>query len=255
MIHDQTMDVDFSQFGVIIQARCSSTRRPRKVLADIHGQPMILRQLRRLKKSLAIPKLIVATSTESSDDDLENLCQGHGFHCFRGPLNNVMLRFIQCAKQYEIDNIIRVGGDDVLIDPECCNYLAEIQKSVPHDFLYASNRDGWPYGAAAELISLDSLERIYSETKNARHHQILTSYFFEYSNKFLMKRVSAPEEKKRPNYYLSVDYEEDLDLIRAIFEKLRMKGDYFSLDAVIKLMDSNPQLLKYNNHLHEGFHH
>ena len=249
------MKTDFPGYGVIIQARCSSTRRPRKVLADIHGLPMILRQLRRLERAIVVPKLIVATSTDPSDDALEELCLTNGFDCFRGPLHDVMLRYIDCAKEYQLDNIIRVGGDDILIDPDCCNYLAEIQSLTPHDFLYASNYDGWPYGTAAELISLKALERIYGKTKEERYHQILTSYFFEFSNEFRMKRIVAPEEKRRPSYYFSVDYEEDLELIRQIFKRLRKEGDYFGLEAVIKLIDKNPALLQGNRHLHSGFQH
>jgi len=220
---------------------------------NIEGQPMLLRQLRRLRTGLEVAKLVVATSVDPSDDQIEQLCKVNGFECFRGPLDDVMLRFIRCGQEYDIDFIIRVGGDDPLIDPQCCNHLMELHSHEPYDFMYASNREGWPYGCAAELISLTSLEQIHAKTSNALYLEHTIPYFFDYSDEFTILKVKAPAKIHRPNYYFSVDYRDDLEFVRTIYRELSSEGDYFPLSKIIQLIDENPELRNMNSHLHSGF--
>ena len=242
-----------SRYGVVIQSRMSSSRLPGKALADIDGTPMLLWQLKRLKKGLKVPKLIVATSDHSSDDPIEQLCTKHEFQCFRGPLDDVMLRFIGCGKRFDLDYIIRVGGDDPLIDPECCNRLMDLHREDPCDFIYASHRRGWPYGCAAELISRDALERIHRRTSDATYREHTIPYFFDHPDDFRIRKCIAPPEISRPEYFFTVDYREDLELVREIVGRLRKEGDYFPLRSVIRLVDRNQELRDINRELHSGF--
>ena len=81
----------------ILQARYSSTRLPGKVLRPILGKPMLLHQIERIKNSKRIDRLVVATSTEGSDDDIEKMCLHSNIEVYRGNLDNVLDRFYQCA--------------------------------------------------------------------------------------------------------------------------------------------------------------
>ena len=242
-------------YGVIVQARSSSSRLPGKVLMDIEGQPMLLRQIARLKKGLGELPIVVATSTESSDNAIEELCQNNKIDCFRGPLDDVMLRFIQCANEYKFDYIVRVGGDDPLIDPNCCSTLISMHHNKLHDFMYASNREGWPYGCAAELISIDALRNIHPKVNSNFYKEHTIPYFFEHPEGFDIVKVKAPTSINRPEYYFTVDFEEDLELIKKIFRLMKDEGDFFSLEQVIRLIDKNPEICNLNGHLHNGFDH
>ncbi|MDD5429061.1 MAG: glycosyltransferase family protein [Candidatus Omnitrophica bacterium] len=244
---------DLSDYGIIIQCRTGSTRFPRKVLEDICGQPMLLRQLKRLQKLSGIPKLVAATSESPQDDAIEHLCRDNGFICFRGPLDDVMNRFILCARKFGIKYIVRVGGDDPLIDPECCKHLVSLHRAEPHDFMYASNREGWPYGCAAELISVKALENIHSKTADPLYLEHTIPYFFSPKNEFSVFKVKAPAHINRPDYYFTVDYPEDLRLVRAVFERLKAEGDFFPFKKVIELVDREKGLTNINKHLHTGF--
>jgi spore coat polysaccharide biosynthesis protein SpsF len=240
-------------YGVVVQARASSNRLPGKVLMDIEGQPMLLRQLDRLKKGLGDLPLIVATSFKSSDDAVEELCHANDIDCFRGPLDDVMLRFIECAQEYKLDYIVRVGGDDPLIDPNCCSSLISMHQNKSYDFMYASNREGWPYGSAAELISVDALKKIYPQVHSAFYKEHIIPYFFDHPDKFHIIKVKASASINRPNYYFTVDFLEDLEVVRRIFRLLKDEGDYFPLESVIRLIDKNPEICDLNRHLHNGF--
>ena len=246
-------NTELLKYGVVIQARASSTRLPGKVLMDIAGQPMLLRQLRRLRNGIKVEKLVVATSNDASDDPVEELCITNGFNCFRGPLDDVMQRFILLGKKLEIDYIVRVGGDDPLIDPLCCNFLIDKHLMDPLDFIYASNRSGWPYGCASELIRRKALEEIHSKTSEPLYLEHIIPYFFDHPEEYRIHRAEAPININRPDYCFSVDYLEDIELIRTIFKKLRSEGEFFPLTKVIELIDHNPEIRDINKHLHRGF--
>ena len=242
-------------YGLIVQARSSSSRLPGKVLMDIGGQPMLLRQIARLKEGLGELPIVVATSTESSDDSIEELCQNNNIHCYRGSLDDVMFRFIQCAIEYKFDYVVRVGGDDPLIDPNCCSTLISMHQNKLYDFMYASNREGWPYGCAAELISIDALRNIHPKANSIFYKEHIIPYFFDHPEEFNILKVKAPANINRPKFYFTVDFEEDLELIKRIFSLLKDEGDFFSLERVIHLIDNHPEICNLNSHLHNGFDH
>jgi spore coat polysaccharide biosynthesis protein SpsF len=246
---------ELSRYGVVIQARISSTRLPGKILKDIEGQPMLLRQLKRLRNDLKVPKLVVATSNDISDDPIEKLCKANGFSCFRGPLDDVMQRFILVGQEYGIDYLVRVGGDDPLIDPLCCNALIDIHLKDSFDFIYASNRSGWPYGCAAELIRRASLEEIHRKTSEKLYLEHIIPYFFDHPEEYRIHRAKGPAGINRPDYCFSVDYPEDMDLVRTIFKKLASEGEFVPLKKIIELIDKNPEIRDINKHLHNGFDH
>ncbi len=240
-------------YGVVIQARMSSTRLPGKVLMDVEGKPMLQRQAERLRAGIDGLPLIVASSQDPSDSPIEALCNKLGIPCFRGPLNDVMLRFIQCGNKHGLTHLVRVGGDDPLIDPDCCMELVRIHKGKPYDFMYASNREGWPFGCAAELISVEALERIRAGTIEPLYLEHTVPYFFDHPDEFDILKVRAPATLCRPDWAFTVDYPEDMELVRTVFRELRGEGDYFPLARVIRLIEEKPEIRTINGHLHHGF--
>ena len=140
-----------------------------------------------------------------------------------------------------------------MIDPECCIALVDSHKKEEHDLIYASSNEGWPYGSAAELISKTALKVINLEAKDQVYKEHTIPYFFDNPEKFSIKKLQSPASVLRPNYYFTVDFPEDLELIRKIFKTLKNEGDYFTFRRVIKLIDENQEFLNINQHLHSGF--
>ena len=101
----------------IIQARMSSKRLPGKVLEQIQGKSVLQYLLERIGRCLGLQYTIVATSTDNSDDPIEEFCDDFGIECFRGSLENVAERFRDAAKKYKLDAFVRVCSDSPLLDP------------------------------------------------------------------------------------------------------------------------------------------
>ena len=240
-------------YCIFVQARMSSSRSPGKVAEDIFGKPMLLRQLERLREANKKINIVCVTSTDSSDDLIENICNENNFNCFRGSLNNVLNRYISAARFYEVNNIIRIGGDDPLVDVDQISILINEHKKTGADFIFTSHRKGWPFGCACELISVEALNRISRETNDPLYLEHIIPWFHHNSNEFKCMAINAPAQIHRPDYYLSVDYPEDIELIKKIFSELRDLGDYFPFEKVIEFCDKNPEIIEINQHLHEGF--
>ena len=232
----------------------SSSRLPGKVLSDIEGKPMLIRQLERLRNSLKDIPIICLTSDDNSDDQIEKSCKKNNFLCFRGSLNNVLKRYIDAIDYYKINNIVRIGGDDPLVDPDACNLVIEEHKKSNADFIYTSHKNGWPFGTVCELISSSSLNDM-AKKKNLSnlYQEHIIPWFHDNPNLFKIIKIYSPKNICRPNYYFSVDYPEDIQLIRNIYKKLKHLGDYFSFQDVINLCDEDPKILEINKHLHTGF--
>ena len=91
----------------IVQARMASTRLPGKVLLGLEGKPLIQRVVDKVLCS-NVDKVVVATTTSVSDDELVKWCKDNFISFFCGSENNVLKRYYECAKFYDADIVVRV---------------------------------------------------------------------------------------------------------------------------------------------------
>lgn len=240
-------------FSIIIQARMGSSRRPGKINYLFDNEPMLIYQINRLK-AFGLHNIIVATSTEKKDDITQEMTESCGVRCFRGSEEDVLSRFYECAEKFQSNYIVRVGGDDPLIDPEGIKLLIKKHSENPtYDLMYTSHPDGWIYGTAAELFTFQSLKYVYENAKSNFDREHVVPYF---KTDEILKSfpVIAPRSVRRKDIYVSVDYQEDLDLITQIISFFTQKNKRYSFmqQELIDLFDS--EYLKINNkHLHNGF--
>lgn len=241
--------------GIIVQARMTSTRLPGKVLMDIGGKPLLKFLIKRLKSVNDNIDLIVATTRDKEDEKVIELCDSINVPYYRGQKENVLKRYIECARKFNIDVIVRVCSDCPFIDPNGINELIIAYKKIHKaDLVHNKHKKGYPFGTGAELVTLNTLE-IAEKNANKKHQkEHVLPYILENSDKFNIIKVNAPEYLRRPNYYLTVDYPEDLKVIREIVSKI--EGDNKEktpLRKIVKLLDENPYIVTINSHLHAGF--
>ncbi|NLA80639.1 MAG: NTP transferase domain-containing protein, partial [Chloroflexi bacterium] len=65
----------------IIQARMSSSRLPGKALLAIAGVPMLKRVVDRVRRASLVDKVVVATTSDASDDAIEEACKSWQVDC------------------------------------------------------------------------------------------------------------------------------------------------------------------------------
>jgi spore coat polysaccharide biosynthesis protein SpsF len=224
----------------IVQARLSSSRFPRKVLGDLHGAPMVLRQLERISHCTRLDQLVVATSTESSDDELVEILESQNISVRRGPLANVFQRFSQVIDEFSPKHVVRLTADCPLADPQVIDDLVDLHVTSGAD--YSSNvlERTFPHGLDAECATREvfSLLNTMSLTDQEREHVTLGIY--ARPKDFKLSSLTQPIDHSDLRW--TVDYPSDLEFVRAIYGELYDSNPAFSTRDVLELLHSKPAL-------------
>ena len=160
----------------VIQARMSSTRFPNKVLAPLAGMPMIIFMIERVRQARLVDHVVVATSTDPTDDRLAAELAVHGIDCFRGDLNDVLDRFVQCARAAKADHVVRLTGDCPLMDADLVDRA--LSELATGDVDYVSNvaPPTFPDGLDVECFTMDALEKAWRDAKLPSEREHVTLY-------------------------------------------------------------------------------
>lgn len=228
----------------ILQARTSSSRLPGKVLKDLAGAPMILRQIERIQRAKRIDKLVVATSTEASDDALAERLRAAGVEVYRGPLDDVLARFIRALAAHPADHVVRLTGDCPLADPQVID--AAIAHHLQTGADYTNNRGetaAYPKGQDVEVITADALRRANAEAATAEEHEHVTWGVRQAPGRYRLEHIAPSADTGDVRW--TVDRPDDFEFVSAVFEALYCKDPEFTSDDVRAFVRSRPELASY----------
>jgi spore coat polysaccharide biosynthesis protein SpsF (cytidylyltransferase family) len=231
--------------GFIIQARTESTRYPNKIVLPFFNKESIITLLiEKLKSNFNLP-IILATSTNSSNDILEKIAINKGVKCFRGSENDVLQRFIDAAEQNKITRIIRVCSDNPFLDVDRINLLIDFfNKSDNLDYtsFQVNNSPSIKthFGFWVEIVSLDALKKVKNHTTEEFYFEHVTNYIYANPDKFNIKWVIEKLELN-PSIRMTIDTKEDFNTCKGIF-KLYTKNNW-KLSQLIDYLDNNPEVL------------
>jgi glutamate-1-semialdehyde 2,1-aminomutase len=231
----------------IVQARTSSSRLPGKVLLPLQGLPMILFQLERLRRCKRIDHLVLATSSDPSDDTLAEQVAQAGVAVFRDDLNDVLERFRACAAHVQASVVVRLTGDCPLSDPDLIDELVEAFHSGEWDYLANSAIEQQltvPDGFDAEVFRADLLERAAVEAKLPSEREHVTPWMR--SPAAGLRWGHFCHQPNRPYYRVTVDDHVDLEVVRQIAAALYPLNPEFGVDAVVAYLEANPELAAKN---------
>lgn len=218
------------KYLTIIQARSSSTRLPGKSLMRLNNIPLI--ELCSLRATNNFSELVVATSNESSDDELYNYLKSKDINVYRGSLNNVLSRFINLIELYDLDDndvVIRLTGDNPIVDSYFLEILKEAWESGDYDYLSAEPEDiedtNWPKGLSAEFVRAYHLKESFRNDKSEDNLEHVTKYIRNnLKNKVFGNDVTNLEFNKK--HLLGIDTKEDFDRLKKIFIKANIDDKF-----------------------------
>ena len=200
----------------IVQARMGSTRFPGKMLKKLGNYHIIDWVINRLKRSNNLDGIVLATTTLSEDDVLQQKAKFWGVDVFRGSNEDVLGRFDKAARYFEVNTIVRVCGDNPFVAPEEIDRLIEFFDNNPCD--YACNHQnrlgsGYADGFGAEIFSSNLLNKIKRLTTKIRHREHITLYLWENRNKYKLKSVPAPDKLHHSDLCFDIDTIEDKETL------------------------------------------
>ncbi|MBJ7596050.1 MAG: glycosyltransferase family protein [Candidatus Dormibacteraeota bacterium] len=223
----------------VIQARTGSTRFPGKVLADLCGRPMLAHVIERVSLARTVDRVVVATTEEAEDDAVAALAGQCRVAVTRGPVDDVLSRFVLAATQQAADVVVRITADCPLVDPAVVDQVVEARALQGAD--YASNVEPatYPDGYDVEVFTVACLERLDHEAVLPHEREHVTARVREHPDEFRAVRVAW--DRDLSSIRLTVDVPEDLERVAAVLAALP-KAPPPNVAAVVAYLAGRPDL-------------
>ena len=239
----------------IVQARMGSRRLPGKVLADIAGEPMLVRVVERARRAQTVDEVVVATTTARADDALATLCEARGYACVRGHATDVLDRCYRAARQFRAEVVVRLTADCPLIDPGLIDHTVQVFLEAEPPLDFAANRLPWertyPIGLDTEVCTFAALESAWERADQPHEREHVMPYLYEVPGRFRILHVK--NEKDCGALRWTVDTGEDLEFVRQVYARFGGRDD-FSWQEVLDLVTREPELAQVNAHVrHKAF--
>ena len=211
-----------SDIGIFLAARSRSKRLPNKHFYKLNSKYSVIDIcIRRLKKTKNINKIFLCTTKKKEDDKFKKVCEKHGINLFRGSENNVLKRFIDCAKKNSIKNIVRITADCPLVDSKIIDKCLEIHLKKKNDYTSNILKLTYPDGLDVEVIKLDALIKSFKLKKKDSFNKEHVTSFIRSSQ--LFKKYNLVSLENFSDRRWTLDHRRDLFFLKKVFK-------YFSPD-------------------------
>lgn len=214
----------------ILQVRSSSKRLKQKAFLKLNKKLIIENVIDRLLLSNSISKIIIATSNHASDNKFIGLFKNKKISIFRGPLENVYLRYYKLIKKKKFKYFLRISGDSPLIDYRIIDKAYKIFKKNKYDIVTNIFKRSFPKGQSVEIIKSNIfLENSTEIMSNSLFKEHVSKYFYKNYKKF--KIYNFENNKDLSSFNLSIDTIKDYEMIKKIITNLNKN---FKWQTVLK---------------------
>lgn len=224
----------------ILQARMSSKRLPGKVFKEVNGKPMIYWQIQRILKSKKVSKLVVATSDDRTDDVLAEYLGSINCDFVRGPLDDVLARFIKVEEIYKPEVIIRLTADCPLVMPNLIDSMLEKFCELKVQYLSNVIELTYPHGLDIEIIKAGTFSKLTNFNLSISEREHVTLGILNRLDQF--SSFSVVHGSNLSSYRWTVDTKEDLAFIKGIFKEFQDKETKFNFEDLLDYFKENPGL-------------
>lgn len=234
---------------IIVQARMTSTRLPGKVLLPLAGVPMLTRLVERLRRVQRADGIVVATTTNATDDAIASLCTQLGVPCHRGSEHDVLSRYADAARLHGADVVVRITSDCPLIDPALIDQVIAAYEEGGSDYVSNMLPPTWPYGMAVEVFSAAALAQAHAEATQAAEREHVTPFLYWHPERYRLRNVASPVDLSHHRW--TVDTPEDYALVSRLFDHLMPTRPHFNQADVLALLDAHPDWIALNLHIQQ----
>ena len=220
----------------------TSSRLPGKVMAPVLGQPMIARQVERLRRSQRLDHLVLATSLEASDDPLASYAQGAGLDMVRGDLNDVLSRFGAVLDGFpQASTVVRLTADCPLTDWRVLDQVIDLLELGGSDYVNNTGPERtFPHGLDVEAMKASVLRQAVATATTAYDREHVTPLIYNAPERFKVSHLTRAPSLAHLRW--TVDYPDDLAFVREVYGKLHAADPDFGTEAVAALTPNSAPL-------------
>ncbi len=221
----------------IITSRLKSKRLANKALKIINSETIIEHLIHRLKISNKVDNIVLATTKNKEDLKICKIAAKHGIKIFRGDEKNVLKRIFDASNIVGADIVIRVTGDDILIDPE---YLDKLINFHLKKNLEYSNNKSLPGGTEVEIFNISLLRFLLKTIKNGDNTEYLTFFIDRFKDQFSSGSLSVPA-KHKSTQSLTIDTKYDFQFVKNFLIKMKKENKKYNykMDDVVMYLKKN----------------
>jgi spore coat polysaccharide biosynthesis protein SpsF len=218
----------------VLQARTSSTRLPGKVMRPLLGRPMILRQLERVQRAKTPDRLVVATSTDPSDDTLAAMLEAQGVAVHRGPLEDVLARFLGAIEAHSpAEHVVRLTADCPLADPEVLDACVRLHLEGGYDYTANDHPSTFPRGLDVEVCRTQALLTAGREAVDPAEREHVTLHLYRHPERYRLGCLKRSPDLSRLRW--TVDTPADFAFVERVYERLYPSNPAFTTEDILAL--------------------
>ncbi len=223
-----------------------SSRLPGKVMMKLDDENTVLEHvIKQLSFCKLIDKKIIATTNLEQDNVIEETAKKLGLEFFRGSSENVLERYYECAKKFNVDHILRITSDCPLIDPEIVDRVIEEYLTKKYDYVSNTLPRTYPIGTDAEIFSFNILEKAWKNATLSSEKEHVTPYIRNKKERFRLGNIQ--NSKKIDHLRWTLDRIEDFHLIKTIIDKIDTRPIFMA--DILNLFSKQPELIEINEHI------
>lgn len=236
---------------IIVQARMTSTRLPGKILKQVLGKPLIEYQIERLQRVKLVDEIVIATTTNQTDEPIVELCNRLSVPYFRGSEQDVLERYYQATTAHQADVVVRVTSDCPLIDPEVIDKVIDyyLQNQSHYDYVSNSLQRTYPRGMDTEVFSGSVLQQAFWEATAQPDREHVTPFIYRQPDRYRLGHVTYSKDCSHHRW--TVDTPEDFDLIQKMLKAIYEKKPNFTLEDCLGLLREYPDWYFINNKIEQ----
>ena len=229
----------------------TSTRLPGKVLLPLAGEPVLVRQLERMRAAATPFTTVVAIPTDPADDPLEALCRDRNIPCYRGHPTDLLQRHLGAARAYEADAVVKIPSDCPLIDPAVIDEVLGRFLADPgrYDFVSNLHPATWPDGYDVEVMPMARLEEAAHHARRPHEREHTTPYFWDQPGRFRLGNVTwSSGQDLSMTHRFTIDYPDDYRFLQAVYDALWTPAADrpFPLADILDLLERRPDIYAIN---------
>jgi spore coat polysaccharide biosynthesis protein SpsF (cytidylyltransferase family) len=230
-----------------IEARMKSSRLPGKVLKEVCGKPILLHIVDRVKRSKKIDDIVVATTTSPEDDKIADLCRENNINFYRGSEEDVLGRLAACHNFMDTGLIVEITGDSPFADPNLIDETVSTYLDTGADYVSNTLVRTHPIGIRSQVFSRRLLQEVNNLVTLQKDREHVTTFICRNEeSKYKLVNVESSSKHRLPKLRLTLDYPEDLEVTKIIYNALYLKNKNFSLDDIVEFLDTNPEVVNIN---------
>ena len=211
------------------------------------GRPLLQILIERLKRAPSLDDIVVATTTNPTDDPVAALALSQDVLVFRGSEEDVLGRVCGALRMSNADICVEITGDCPLVDPLIVEETISEFRSSCDTHSYVSNSDpcrSVPAGLDVQVFFADALYRLEQESSNPedREHVSLGFYRPEGNGRWNPRFITHRSCIGAEHMLVTLDYREDYELIKKAHEDLATDFPNYGASQLIDWLGAHPEM-------------